>query len=86
MANAHARQLQVSGFIAVLRADEHARHPAPDGLIPLTCNEIQACIGASGGNWCYGYNLTSDGKYCYSNYYHATKMHHSTVKIAGGLE
>ncbi len=28
-------------FLAVVRADEHARHPAPDGLIPLTCNEIQ---------------------------------------------
>ncbi|MFJ4814320.1 lactococcin 972 family bacteriocin [Streptomyces sp. NPDC088801] len=41
----------------------------------------QGCIGASGGNWCYGYNLTSDGKYCYSNYYHGTKFHHSTVKI-----
>ncbi|MEV5079711.1 IS701 family transposase [Streptomyces sp. NPDC056159] len=28
-------------FLAVVRADEHARHPAPDALIPLTCNEIQ---------------------------------------------
>jgi SRSO17 transposase len=28
-------------FLAVVRADEHTRHPAPDGLIPLTCNEIQ---------------------------------------------
>jgi hypothetical protein len=28
-------------FLAVVRADEQARHPAPDGLIPLTCNEIQ---------------------------------------------
>lgn len=28
-------------FLAVVRADEHARHPAPDELIPLTCNEIQ---------------------------------------------
>ncbi|MGI5250576.1 IS701 family transposase [Actinacidiphila glaucinigra] len=28
-------------FLAVVRADEHARHPAPNGLIPLTCNEIQ---------------------------------------------
>lgn len=28
-------------FLAVVRADEHARHPAPHGLIPLTCNEIQ---------------------------------------------
>ena len=27
-------------FLAVVRADEHTR-PAPDGLIPLTCNEIQ---------------------------------------------
>jgi hypothetical protein len=28
-------------FLAVGRAVEQARHPAPDGLIPLTCNEIQ---------------------------------------------
>jgi SRSO17 transposase len=28
-------------FLAVPRADEHTRQPAPDGLIPLTCNEIQ---------------------------------------------
>ncbi|TSB32014.1 IS701 family transposase [Streptomyces benahoarensis] len=28
-------------FLAVVRADEHARGPTPDGLIPLTCNEIQ---------------------------------------------
>jgi SRSO17 transposase len=28
-------------FLAVVRADEHARHPAPEDLIPLSCNEIQ---------------------------------------------
>ncbi|MFE2061971.1 IS701 family transposase [Streptomyces sp. NPDC059467] len=28
-------------FLTVVRADEHARYPKPDGLIPLTCNEIQ---------------------------------------------
>ncbi|MFF8646535.1 hypothetical protein [Streptomyces sp. NPDC015345] len=28
-------------FLAVVRADEHTRHSVPDGLIPLTCNEIQ---------------------------------------------
>lgn len=28
-------------FLAVVRADEHARSPASDGLIPLTCKEIQ---------------------------------------------
>ncbi|WP_112471230.1 IS701 family transposase [Streptomyces triticisoli] len=27
-------------FLAVVRADEHARHPATDELIALTCNEI----------------------------------------------
>ncbi|MEW2484733.1 IS701 family transposase [Streptomyces sp. NPDC048411] len=27
-------------FLAVVRADEHANRPAPDGLMPLTCNEI----------------------------------------------
>lgn len=28
-------------FLAVVRADEHARRPAPDGLVPLSWNEIQ---------------------------------------------
>ena len=28
-------------FLAVVRADEHARQPGPADLIPLTCNEIQ---------------------------------------------
>jgi SRSO17 transposase len=28
-------------FLAAVRADEHARHPAPEELIPLTCNEVQ---------------------------------------------
>jgi SRSO17 transposase len=28
-------------FLAGVRADEHARRPAQDALIPLTCNEIQ---------------------------------------------
>lgn len=28
-------------FLTVVRADEHAQHPAPDQLIPLSCDEIQ---------------------------------------------
>ncbi|MGK5497574.1 IS701 family transposase [Streptomyces sp. URMC 125] len=28
-------------FLAVVRADEHASDPVPDGLVPLSCNEIQ---------------------------------------------
>ncbi|MFF2167634.1 MULTISPECIES: IS701 family transposase [unclassified Streptomyces] len=33
-------------FLAVVRADEHTRHPKPDELIPLTCNEIQRLFNA----------------------------------------
>lgn len=28
-------------FLAVVRADEHARSPVPDALVPLSRNEIQ---------------------------------------------
>jgi hypothetical protein len=28
-------------FLADVRADEHARQPRPNGLMSLTCNEIQ---------------------------------------------
>ncbi len=28
-------------FLAVVRADEHARRPGPADLLPLSCNEIQ---------------------------------------------
>jgi hypothetical protein len=28
-------------FLAAVRADEHARHPGPDDLIRLSCDEIQ---------------------------------------------
>ncbi|WP_326757092.1 IS701 family transposase [Streptomyces hirsutus] len=33
-------------FLAVVRANEHTRRPAPDSLIPLTCNEIQRLFTA----------------------------------------
>jgi hypothetical protein len=31
-------------FLTVVRAEEHARSPAPDGLVPLSCNEIQRLL------------------------------------------
>jgi hypothetical protein len=31
-------------FLAAVRADEHAHRPAPDEVIPLTCNEIQRLL------------------------------------------
>ncbi|MER6504445.1 lactococcin 972 family bacteriocin [Streptomyces sp. NPDC001455] len=49
----------------------------------------EACVSpSSGGTWCYGWysKEVSPGvinKYCYSNYYHRTKGHSSTVKLAG---
>ncbi|MBO2461453.1 transposase [Actinomadura violacea] len=33
-------------FLTVVRADEHARHPRSDELVPLTCNEIQRLFAA----------------------------------------
>ncbi|MBZ9644665.1 lactococcin 972 family bacteriocin [Streptomyces sp. PSKA30] len=58
--------------VAALKVDDSAGSVTPLG-----------CIGASGGTWCYGNELTTDGKYCYSNYYHGSKSHKSSVKIAG---
>ncbi|MFF3877118.1 lactococcin 972 family bacteriocin [Streptomyces sp. NPDC001978] len=51
--------------------------------IPSVSPTSEACVPASGGNWCYGDYLTTSGKYCYSNYHHYTKVHKSSVKIAG---
>lgn len=31
-------------FLAVVRADEHARCPGPAGLVPLSCNEIRGLL------------------------------------------
>ncbi|WP_307822051.1 lactococcin 972 family bacteriocin [Streptomyces coffeae] len=45
--------------------------------------DSEACVPASGGKWCYGWNTTTSGKYCYSNYLHGSKRHSSKVKIAG---
>jgi hypothetical protein len=33
-------------FLVVAAVTEHARHPPPLGLIPLTCNEIQHLFAA----------------------------------------
>jgi hypothetical protein len=33
-------------FLVVTGVTEHARHPPPLGLIPLTCNEVQHLFAA----------------------------------------
>ncbi|MFG2830565.1 hypothetical protein ACGFWI_24365 [Streptomyces sp. NPDC048434] len=38
---ADALAMPAHAFLAVVRADEHAHHPAPEGLVPLNCNGIQ---------------------------------------------
>jgi hypothetical protein len=48
------------------------------GIRPKTVLEI------GGGTWSYGKDLTTDGQYCYSNYYHPKVIHGSTVQLAGG--
>ncbi|POX44757.1 lactococcin 972 family bacteriocin [Streptomyces sp. Ru72] len=35
-----------------------------------------------GGSWTYGWELTTGGKRCFSYYFHGSKMHHATAKIA----
>ncbi|MBD9733330.1 lactococcin 972 family bacteriocin [Streptomyces sp. H28] len=39
-------------------------------------------LNIGGGKWSYGKNLTTDGQYCYSNYYHPKVQHGSTVKVS----
>ncbi|WP_308798729.1 lactococcin 972 family bacteriocin [Streptomyces sp. UH6] len=46
------------------------------GVRPMVIENV------GGGQWSYGWYLTTGGKYCYSNYYHLTVEHGSTVKIA----
>ncbi|MFB7260563.1 lactococcin 972 family bacteriocin [Streptomyces nojiriensis] len=41
----------------------------------------EACVPASGGNWCYGYYYITTGKHCYSNYYHSSKTHKTSVEF-----
>lgn len=51
--------------------------PSAGSVRPMTT------IEAGGGQWSYGSYTVVGGQYCYSNYYHATAMHGSTVQMAG---
>ncbi|MES9520069.1 lactococcin 972 family bacteriocin [Streptomyces capoamus] len=82
------------GHVTLHKRGDGAKPPAELGnpskwgaaviKMDVAASAPKACVGASGGKWCYGYDVTTDGKYCYSNYYHAKEMHRSTAKIAGG--
>ncbi|AOT60310.1 MULTISPECIES: lactococcin 972 family bacteriocin [Streptomyces] len=52
---------------------------APGDVSPLTIVEV------GGGTWSYGWQARNDRKYCYSNYYHGSVKHGSTVNMAGRI-
>ncbi|MEV6882824.1 MULTISPECIES: lactococcin 972 family bacteriocin [unclassified Streptomyces] len=63
--------------------------PKEWGVVELTIDDSagsvtpMTTIEVGGGQWAYGWYSVSNGKYCYSNYYHYSVMHGSTVQIAG---
>ncbi|MFJ2782963.1 MULTISPECIES: lactococcin 972 family bacteriocin [unclassified Streptomyces] len=51
---------------------------------PSSTMSTQTIVEVGGGTWSYGTYMTSDGyKRCYSNYYHFTKKHQSSIVFAG---
>lgn len=53
--------------------------PSSSSAAPMTA---ATTVDVGGGTWTYGYDFTSGGKRCYSNYFHGSKFHHATAKIA----
>ncbi|OIJ96657.1 hypothetical protein BIV25_16980 [Streptomyces sp. MUSC 14] len=63
--------------------------PAKSGMVVLNLNSSLRSASdethtedVGGGSWTYGFELTSGGKRCFSYYFHGSKMHHATVRIA----
>ncbi|WP_369171066.1 lactococcin 972 family bacteriocin [Streptomyces sp. R28] len=49
---------------------------------PTSRKSTRATQDVGGGSWTYGTELTADGKRCYSYYFHGSKLHNATAKIA----
>ncbi|XVV34928.1 lactococcin 972 family bacteriocin [Streptomyces sp. CA-100214] len=47
-------------------------------ITPLTTKDV------GGGTWTYGTKLVSNGKLCYSYYFHGSENHKSTARIGNG--
>ncbi|MFE2300468.1 lactococcin 972 family bacteriocin [Streptomyces sp. NPDC059445] len=65
--------------------------PATSGMAVIDLNASSRAAGGEthtkdvgGGSWTYGWELTSGGKRCFSSYFHGSKMHHATARIANG--
>ncbi|MBA5226014.1 MULTISPECIES: lactococcin 972 family bacteriocin [Streptomyces] len=58
--------------------------PSEWGVVKLEIADFSAqgntCKNVTHGKWCYGYDLVSDGKKCYSNY-SANVKHKTTVRV-----
>ncbi|GGR81231.1 hypothetical protein GCM10010252_19690 [Streptomyces aureoverticillatus] len=83
----------------VLAAPANAQEPQPPkelgsvsewGMAKITIDAKSAQgthqKDVGGGTWTYGYKLTSGGKKCFSYYFHGSKYHSSTAKIADGKD
>ncbi|MFD5510814.1 lactococcin 972 family bacteriocin [Streptomyces sp. NPDC127051] len=66
-------------------------NPKEWGEVTLTITDIKAqgamkpmtITNVGGGTWSYGWEARDNFKYCYSNYYHGSVAHGSSVKMAG---
>ncbi|MGJ5754991.1 lactococcin 972-like bacteriocin [Streptomyces puniciscabiei] len=67
-------------------------NPKEWGVVKLTMDDSagsitpKTIVEVGGGKWSFGWNAVTDGKDCYSNYYHPKVGHSSTAKIAGGSD
>jgi lactococcin 972 family bacteriocin len=58
--------------MAVIEVD-----PSSRTVEPATTKDV------GGGVWTYGTEIVTGGKRCYSYYFHGSKQHSATAKIAG---
>ncbi|MFC9842209.1 lactococcin 972 family bacteriocin [Streptomyces sp. NPDC060223] len=93
-ATADGSQVSAVGTTTHIRGDgtqppAELGNPTEWGVVELTMNDSAGSISPmtiveiGGGTWSYGWYLTADGKYCYSNYYHHDVMHGSTAELGG---
>lgn len=65
-----------------------ATHQPTHGMVaikvPSSGVSAKTTKDVGGGSWTYGYELTTGGKRCFSYYFHGSKKHHATAKIALG--
>lgn len=49
---------------------------------PSSTRSVTTTKDVGGGTWTYGTSLTTGGKRCYSYYFHGSKVHEATARIA----